>query len=47
MARALAARGANWTAVYCGHGTKTMAFRDSLAMIGGDRVRFVDTVPHV
>ncbi|SMC49738.1 PDR/VanB family oxidoreductase [Kibdelosporangium aridum] len=43
MARALAARGAKWTAVYCGHGAKTMAFRDSLAAIGADRVRFVDT----
>jgi ferredoxin-NADP reductase len=43
MARALAARGTEWAAVYCGCGAETMAFREELAAIGGDRVRFVDT----
>jgi ferredoxin-NADP reductase len=43
MARALAARGAEWTSVYCGHGAATMAFRDELTAVGGDRVQFVDT----
>jgi ferredoxin-NADP reductase len=43
MARALAERGAEWAAVYCGHGVETMAFRHELAGVGGDRVRFVDT----
>jgi ferredoxin-NADP reductase len=43
MARALAARNARWSAVYCGRGAHTMAFRDTLAAVGGDRVRFVDT----
>lgn len=43
MARALAARGAEWAAVYCGCDAETMAFRQELAAAGGDRVRFVDT----
>jgi ferredoxin-NADP reductase len=43
MARALAARGAEWAGVYCGRGAETMAFRHELAVAGGDRVRFVDT----
>ena len=43
MARALAARGAEWAAVYCGRGAETMAFRHELAAACGDRVRFVDT----
>lgn len=43
MARVLAARGAAWSAVYCGHGAATMAFRRELADLGGARVRFVDT----
>jgi ferredoxin-NADP reductase len=43
MASALAARNARWSALYCGRGAKTMAFRDTLAAVGGDRVRFVDT----
>jgi ferredoxin-NADP reductase len=43
MARALAARNARWSALYCGRGAHTMAFRDALAAVGGERVRFVDT----
>lgn len=43
MARALAARSADWSAVYCGRGAETMAFRDELTALGGDRVRLVDT----
>ncbi|MGP4014351.1 PDR/VanB family oxidoreductase [Saccharopolyspora sp. 5N708] len=43
MAAALAARRAVWSAVYCGRGAETMAFRRELAAIGRDRVRFVDT----
>jgi ferredoxin-NADP reductase len=43
MARVLAARGAAWSAVYCGRGVTTMPFRRELAAIGGERVRFVDT----
>jgi ferredoxin-NADP reductase len=43
MARALAARSARWSALYCGRGAHTMAFRDALAAVGGERVRFVDT----
>ncbi|MEU4674742.1 PDR/VanB family oxidoreductase [Amycolatopsis sp. NPDC023774] len=43
MARELAARGADWSAVYCGHGAHTMAFREELTRVGGDRVSFVDT----
>ncbi|QRP50655.1 PDR/VanB family oxidoreductase [Amycolatopsis sp. FDAARGOS 1241] len=43
MARELAARGADWSAVYCGHGADTMAFREELTRVGGDRVSFVDT----
>jgi ferredoxin-NADP reductase len=43
MARALAARGAEWAAVYCGCGADTMPFRQELATAGGERVRFVDT----
>ncbi|WP_329240322.1 PDR/VanB family oxidoreductase [Actinoallomurus sp. NBC_01490] len=43
MAVALAARNARWSALYCGRGAQTMAFRDALAAAGGDRVRFVDT----
>jgi ferredoxin-NADP reductase len=43
MARALAARGAEWTGVYCGRGAETMAFRHELVAAGGDRVRLVDT----
>lgn len=43
MARALAARGAAWGAVYCGRGAETMAFRHALTAAGGDRVRLVDT----
>jgi ferredoxin-NADP reductase len=43
MAAALGARGARWSAVYCGRGARTMAFRDELRAVGGDRVRFVDT----
>jgi ferredoxin-NADP reductase len=43
MARALTDRGAAWSAVYCGRGRSTMAFRDELAGLGGDRVRLVDT----
>ncbi|MFI5612671.1 PDR/VanB family oxidoreductase [Amycolatopsis sp. NPDC051903] len=43
MARELAARGADWSAVYCGRGAETMAFREELTRVGGDRVSFVDT----
>src|ERR1700754_3555349 len=43
MARALASRGAEWAAVYCGRGEETMAFRHELVAVGGDRIRFVDT----
>ncbi|MDT7803529.1 MAG: hypothetical protein QOI78_6962 [Actinomycetota bacterium] len=43
MARELAARGADWSALYCGHGTDTMAFREEFTRVGGDRVSFVDT----
>ena len=43
MAAALADRHAHWSAVYCGRGTHTMAFRDDLAALGAHRVRFVDT----
>jgi ferredoxin-NADP reductase len=44
MAAALTQRGADWSAVYCGRGANTMAFRGVLAALGGDRVRFLDTV---
>lgn len=46
MVRALAASGARavpWSAVYCGHGAETMAFRRQLEAVGGERIRFVDT----
>lgn len=43
MARALAARGVPWSAVYCGRGAATMAFRAELVAAGGERVRCVDT----
>lgn len=43
MAVVLAARSARWSALYCGRGAETMAFRAALAAVGGDRVRFVDT----
>jgi ferredoxin-NADP reductase len=43
MAAELADRGASWSALYCGRGRETMAFRDALTAIGGDRVRLVDT----
>lgn len=43
MMRALRERDVPWSAVYCGHGAETMAFRDDLAAIGGQRIRFVDT----
>ena len=43
MAWALAHRGVRWSALYCGRGAATMAFRGELAALGGDRVRFVDT----
>ncbi len=43
MAATLSARRANWSAVYCGRGAHTMAFRADLAALGADRVRIVDT----
>ncbi len=42
MARALTARGAAWSAVYCGRGVATMAFRTELAA-SSDRITVVDT----
>jgi ferredoxin-NADP reductase len=43
MATKLVDRNAAWSAVYCGRGADTMAFRDDLAALDADRVRFVDT----
>lgn len=43
MMRALAERGVPWSALYCGRGAETMAFRDELAALGGRRIRLVDT----
>lgn len=43
MAAALADRGADWSAVYCGRGARTMAFREALVALDPDRVRLVDT----
>jgi ferredoxin-NADP reductase len=43
MIRALAEREVPWSAVYCGRGAETMAFRDELAALGGQRIRCVDT----